>query len=66
MAIDGRRERLFTPEEYLELERKAPEKSEFYDGRIYGMSGSTAIGPALMLACRDGYNSRTTTRTARL
>ena len=29
-----------TPEEYLEIERKAEFKSEFYDGEMYAMSGA--------------------------
>ena len=31
---------LYTPEEYLESERKAQFKSEFIDGRIYAMTGA--------------------------
>ena len=30
-----------TPEEYLELERKAEHKSEYYNGEIFAMSGVT-------------------------
>lgn len=30
-----------TPEQYLEIERRAEVRSEFYDGRMYGMSGGT-------------------------
>ncbi len=33
--------RRFTPEEYMELEEQALEKSEYIDGFIYAMSGST-------------------------
>ena len=30
-----------TPQEYLELERKAETKSEYFDGRMFAMSGAT-------------------------
>ena len=32
---------LLTPEEYLEIERKAQYKSEYYDGEMYAMAGAT-------------------------
>jgi Uma2 family endonuclease len=42
-----------TPEEYLELERKAEHKSEYYNGEIFAMSGVTlrhdAIAVQLLL-----------------
>jgi len=31
----------FTPDEYLELERAAPYKSEFYNGEIFAMAGAS-------------------------
>lgn len=31
---------ILTPEEYLEIERKAPFKSEFYDGEMFAMAGA--------------------------
>jgi len=32
---------LYTPEEYIELERKAEFKSEYYNGQIFAMSGAS-------------------------
>lgn len=39
MAVAQRQRRLFTPEEYLTLERAADCKSEYLDGEIYAMAG---------------------------
>jgi len=39
-ALAGKVRKRFTPEEYLALERAAPEKSEFYDGEIFAMAGA--------------------------
>lgn len=41
MAVAQRQRRLFTPEEYLALERAADCKSEYLDGEIYAMAGSS-------------------------
>src|SRR5215467_2578245 len=38
-----------TPEQYLEIERAAQIRSEYYDGRMYAMSGGTHIH-ALIIA----------------
>jgi Uma2 family endonuclease len=35
--------RLFTPEEYLEIERKAEYKSEYIDGEIFAMAGASQV-----------------------
>jgi Uma2 family endonuclease len=37
----------YTPEEYLDLERKAEYKSEYYDGEIFAMSGASRKHDAL-------------------
>src|SRR5260370_23832412 len=35
--------RLFTPDEYLIIERRAEFKSEYLDGEIFAMSGATSV-----------------------
>src|SRR5260370_25597711 len=35
--------RLFTPDEYLIIERRAEFKSEYLDGEIFAMSGATFV-----------------------
>ena len=32
----------YTPEQYLEMEREAPFKSEYYGGQIFAMSGGSS------------------------
>lgn len=39
--MDGREDRYYTSEEYLALEEKASGKSEYFDGRIYAMTGAS-------------------------
>ena len=41
MAVVTDTKKRYTPEEYLELERKADYKSEYYQGEIFAMSGAS-------------------------
>lgn len=50
-------EKLYTPEEYLERERNAPYKSEYYQGRIYPMGDSEGETPEAMAGARAPHNS---------
>jgi Uma2 family endonuclease len=51
-----------TPEQYLEIERAAEFKSEYYDGRVYAMSGASyphgliilSLGSELHMALKSG------------
>ena len=38
--MDNLARKLFTEEEYLNLEREAPYKSEYYKGEIFAMAGA--------------------------
>src|SRR5580700_9890119 len=40
-AMSSQRTTLLTPEEYLEVERRAERKSEYFEGRMYAMSGAS-------------------------
>jgi Uma2 family endonuclease len=42
MAVALRREKLYTPEEYLALEETAEYKSEYFKGQIFAMAGGSA------------------------
>lgn len=39
--MSSQRTTLLTPEEYLEIERRAERKSEYFDGQMYAMAGSS-------------------------
>ena len=39
MGLPKQKPGLYTPEEYLELERKAEMRHEYLDGEIYAMAG---------------------------
>ena len=41
MAMQSESNRIFTPEEYLAMERRAEYKSEYVDGVIFAMSGAS-------------------------
>ncbi|MBX2896677.1 MAG: Uma2 family endonuclease [Cyclobacteriaceae bacterium] len=41
MSAPNQKNRKYTPQEYLELERKAEHKSEYFKGEIFAMSGAT-------------------------
>jgi Uma2 family endonuclease len=47
----------FTPEEYLELERKAPYKSEYFNGVIYPMGDYEGDTPIAMAGARPRHNA---------
>lgn len=49
-------EKYYTPEEYLELERAAPYKSEYYDGEIFPMGDFEGDTPEAMAGARSRHN----------
>jgi len=48
MALPIPQYKLYTPEEYLEFERRAEEKHEWLDGQIYAMYGSSPSHSAII------------------
>jgi Uma2 family endonuclease len=50
-------QKFYTPEEYLELERDAPYKSEYYGGRIYPMGDFEGDTPEAMSGARSRHNA---------
>ncbi|MBC7891783.1 MAG: Uma2 family endonuclease [Sphingobacteriaceae bacterium] len=49
--------RKYTPEEYLELELKAPYKSEYFDGEIFPMGDFEGDTPEAMAGARSRHNA---------
>jgi Uma2 family endonuclease len=56
MAVPA--ERLYTPEEYLDLERRAETKSEYYGGRIYAMAGASRAHGRITLNVGSALNEQ--------
>lgn len=48
---------LLTPEQYLEIERAAEERSEYHDGQMYAMPGATLRHSALSVSCMSELHS---------
>lgn len=48
----------YTPDEYLAMERGAPFRSEYRDGRIYGLAGATARHNRIVLNVGSGLLTR--------
>src|SRR5262245_30305688 len=42
-ALLSKPERWISPEQYIEIERRAESKSEYYDGQIYAMSDASFV-----------------------
>ncbi|MCY7349397.1 MAG: Uma2 family endonuclease [Cytophagaceae bacterium] len=49
--------KFYTPEEYLELERKSSYKSEYYDGEIFPMGDFEGDTPEAMAGARSRHNA---------
>lgn len=47
----------YTPEEYLELEEKAPYKSEYFDGQIYPLGDFEGDTPEAMAGAKPAHNA---------
>src|SRR5437588_11273391 len=56
----------FTPEEYLELERKADSKSGYFDGQIFAMSGATSEHTTIVVYIATELNMQFMDRPCRV
>ena len=54
------KKKIYTPEEYLALEDNCEYRSEYVDGYIYQMAGSTESHNEIFFKCRNTIESKIT------
>lgn len=59
------KKKYFSPGEYLDFERSAFDRHEYFDGEIFGMAGSTFEYSIISSNINAGFNNRLKTRDCR-